>query len=64
MMDLIGIEEVMHMTGRGRATVTRWLNEPDCPIFPRKKHEPYLIDRNDFLTWYSRKVTERKKVAK
>ncbi len=52
-MELIGINEIMKMTGRGRATVTRWLSDPECPSFPRQKHEPYLIDRNDFLTWYA-----------
>lgn len=61
-LDLIGIEEIMRMTGKGRATVTRWLNDPECPTFPRHKHEPYMVERNDFITWYSSQCMKRKRV--
>ncbi len=61
-LDLIGIDEIMRMTGRGRATVTRWLNDPECPTFPRHKHEPYMIERNDFITWYAGQCMKRKRV--
>ena len=61
-LELIGIEEIMRMTGKGRATVTRWLNDPECPTCPRHKHEPYMVERNDFITWYSSQCMKRKRV--
>ena len=51
-MELIGVEEVMAITRLGRAKVTRLLNDKTCPIVPRTKGEPYLIDRKAFMDWF------------
>jgi len=59
-MDLIGVKEIMRMTGRGRDTVMKWLRDETCPTFPRDKNCTYLIDRNDFITWYAGRTLRKK----
>jgi len=60
-MDIIGVKEIMRMTGRGRDTVMRWLRDESCPTFPRDKHCAYWIDRNDFITWYTCKCMKKRR---
>lgn len=60
-MELIGVEEVMAMTHLGRAKVTRLLNDKTCPIVPRTKGEPYLIDREEFEEWFWARCHTKKK---
>ena len=61
-MEIIGIKEVMAMTGRGRATVTRWLNTPGCPTMDREKGQQYLIDKKSFENWFVCQCLKKKKV--
>ncbi len=60
-MELIGIKEIMAMTGKGRYTVTKWLNDPTCPVFPRTKNEPFVIDRKAFENWYVGRCMDKKR---
>ena len=60
-MELIGVEEVMAITLLGRAKVTRLLNDKTCPIVPRTKGEPYLIDRKAFMDWFEARCYMKKK---
>ena len=59
-MDLIGVKEIMRMTGKGRDTVIRWLRDETCPTFPREKNCTYQIDRNAFISWYTHKCLKRR----
>lgn len=60
-MELIGVKEIMRMTGRGRDTVMKWLRDDNCPTFPREKHQPYLIDRNAFISWYTKECNKKRR---
>lgn len=54
-VDLIGIEDVMKMLGIGRVTATRLLNTDGCPTLPRKKGSPYLVEKEAFVRWLTRR---------
>lgn len=53
---IIGIEEVMKLTGVGRLTATRYLNTKGCPTLPRVKGAPYRVDQDAFLKWLRREM--------
>lgn len=50
-MELIGIDEVMSICKVGRATATRLLSCKSCPTLPRKKGQPYRVDKDAFDRW-------------
>ena len=58
---IIGIKEIMAMTGMGRPAVTRMLETKGCPILPRHKHESYRIEEGQFLLWFNNVYVKGKK---
>lgn len=50
-LELLGVEDIMAMTGVSRYTVTRWLQDPSCPTRPRRKNSPYKIEKEAFMSW-------------
>ena len=50
-MELIGIEDVMQLCGCCRAVATRLLHEKGCPTLPRRKGQPYKVEKSAFIAW-------------
>ena len=51
-MRLMGIKDVMQMTGVGRPMATRLLREPTCPTLSRHKNQRYLVEEGAFIKWF------------
>ncbi len=60
-MRIIGIKDVMEMTGLGRPTVTQMLREPTCPTLPRSKNRTYRVEEGAFLLWFNNVHMKKKK---
>lgn len=50
-MELMGLEDIMKLTGLGRKAVTHLLNMPGCPTLPRVKKAPYYVPKESFIEW-------------
>jgi len=60
-MRILGVKDVMKMTGLGRPTVTRMLKDPTCPTLPRNKNETIRVEEGKFLLWFNNDYTKKKK---
>ncbi len=59
-MKIIGVKEVMDLTGLGRPTVTKLLRDPECPTLPRHKNESYRVEINAFTKWFNYDYMKRR----
>lgn len=57
---LLGITDLMMLTGLGKRSIMEILISPGCPTWPRpKKNSPWLVPYGEFKKWFERQIERR-----
>jgi len=48
-IEIIGLREVMELTGLGKKAAIKLLKNKNCPLLPRKRGQKYLINKASFI---------------
>ena len=54
---LLGVTDLMMITGLGKRSVMEMLVTPGCPVWPRpKKNSPWLVPYGEWKKWFNARI--------